>query len=205
KSSIVNLTKSGYSDNIPKWTGKGDMLIWFTDRNGYRSHGSWGSQYDAYAMFLNKASHDKFKLRKEELDIYKEILKETEEKAKSEEEDDSKDKKKKKSKDEEEEEKVDPIVINLEGIEDRVERLSVHSSNMADAVMSKDGETLFYLANFEKGYDLWMQKIYDKETKLLAKLSKGGGELHLDKEGKNIYLLASGQILKISTDKGEVK
>ncbi len=202
KSSIVNLTKSGYSDNIPKWTGKGDMLIWFTDRNGFRSHGSWGSQYDAYAMFLNKASHDKFKLRKEELDIYKEILKETEEKAKSEEEDDSKDKKKKKSKDEE---KVDPIVINLEGIEDRVERLSVHSSNMADAVMSKDGETLFYLANFEKGYDLWVQKIYDKETKLLAKLSKGGGELHLDKEGKNIYLLASGQILKISTDKGEVK
>lgn len=204
KSEIVNLTKSGYADVSPEWAGKGDMLIWFNDKNGYRSHGSWGAQYDAYAMFMNKAAHDKFKLRKEELDIYKEVQKEKEEEAKLQDKEE-KEKKKKSKKADEKDKEVEQITITLEGIEDRVERLTVHSSNLSDAVLSKDGETLFYLANFEKGYDLWMQKIYDKETKLLAKLSKGGGKLHLDKEGKNIYLLASGQILKISTDKGEVK
>ena len=51
---VINLTKSGYNDGLPQWMLGGDALIWFTDRNGMRSHGSWGSQSDAYAMFFNQ-------------------------------------------------------------------------------------------------------------------------------------------------------
>ena len=37
----------------------------------------------------------------------------------------------------------------------RKARLTIHSSSLGDALVSKDGETLYYLARFEKGMNLW--------------------------------------------------
>jgi tricorn protease len=194
----INLTKSGYADNQPRWMNKGNLMIWFSDKNGYRSHGSWGSESDVYAMFFTKGAWDQFKMSKEELELYKEREKEKEKDL-----DKEKDEKKKKGESKEAEQKE--LAIDWEGLDNRVARLTLHSSPLSDAVLSPDGEQLFYLTRFEKGYDLWVHKLYDKETKLLAKLNKGGGKLHMDKEGKNIFLLANGQIMKISADKGDVK
>lgn len=64
----ANLTRSGYFDQRGRWMGNG-MLIWFTDREGLRSHGSWGSQLDVYGMFLTQAALDRFDLSKEELEL----------------------------------------------------------------------------------------------------------------------------------------
>jgi tricorn protease len=66
KQEIVNLTNSGYGDSNPKWMMGGKMMIWYSDREGYRSHGSWGSEGDIYGMFFTKEAFDKFKLSKEE-------------------------------------------------------------------------------------------------------------------------------------------
>ena len=59
---LINLTESGYECNSPKWMMEGEAIVWFSGRNGMKSHGSWGSQSDAYAMFLTKSAYDKFKL-----------------------------------------------------------------------------------------------------------------------------------------------
>ena len=64
ESEPVNLTRSGYSDNHPRWMMKGNVMIWYSDRNGMRSHGSWGSQDDVWAMFLNQEAYDNFKMTK---------------------------------------------------------------------------------------------------------------------------------------------
>jgi len=53
---VTNLTLSGYGDNRPKWMMNGKMMIWFSDRQGLRSHGSWGAQYDVFAMFFRPRS-----------------------------------------------------------------------------------------------------------------------------------------------------
>jgi hypothetical protein len=47
-------------------------------------------------------------------------------------------------------------------------RLTIHSSDLADAVISQDGEKMFYLAKFEKGFDLWQTELRSKETKMLV-------------------------------------
>ena len=184
----VNLTMSGYSDNHPQWMMKGNVMIWYSDRNGMRSHGSWGSQDDVWAMFLNQESWDNFKMTKEE---YK-LIKEKEEKEKK--------KKNKGEEDDEEEEIVEDINIDLKNIEDRKTKLTINSSSLADAILSPDGEKLYYLSKFEDGYDLWVNKLKDKETKLLVKLKGGAGALQMDKKGENLYLFSNKQIIKIKVD-----
>jgi C-terminal processing protease CtpA/Prc len=68
---------------------------------------------------------------------------------------------------------------------------------LSDAVLSKDAETLYYLASFEKDINLWSTNLRTKETKMLVKLSGSSGSLSWDKEMKNLFLLSSGKISKI--------
>jgi len=201
---VVNLTKSGYSDGVPRWMMEGKAMIWYSDRNGLRSHGSWGSQSDVYAMFFDPKTWDRFRLSKQELDILKEKeKKEKEEKEKDKDKDKEKDKKGKddKSKDTADKKKdeiklPDPVNIVLDGIEDRVQRLTIAPSNLGDARLTKDGEKLYYLSRFEKGYDLWMTDLKKNETKLLLKLDGGGGGLQFDKEEKFLFFFSGGRIVK---------
>ena len=70
-------------------------------------------------------------------------------------------------------------------------RLTLHSSEMADARLTPDGEKLLYLAEFEKGYDLWVYEPRKQEIKLLAKLgAEDADALIIDKEGKKAFILA---------------
>ncbi len=192
---VINLTNSGYNDAMPKWGMKGKMMIWATDRNGMRSHGSWGSEYDIYAMFFDPQAYDRFLLSKSDY----ELLKEREKKAKKGE----KGKIKKNKKDKTSEEK--PLKIVLKNLEDRTVRLTLRSSNIFDAALSPNGETLVYISTYQKGYALWSNKIREKKIKLITKLSSPAGQIVFDKKGKNVFILASGRIMKVDVGSGRIK
>ena len=190
---MINLTKSGYGDFKPVWVNGGKQLLWFSDRDGMRSYANSGSrQNDVYSMFLNRESWDRFKLSKEEFAL----LKEMEEKAKKDKvKDDSKKKKEKKASKEPADTTL--IKIDFDGLEERKARLTIHSSALSDAVLSKDGEKLYYLARFEKDVNLWSTVLRTKETKMEIALNVKSGSLQWDKEMKQLFLLADGKINKI--------
>lgn len=199
---VVDLTKSGYGGYNPVWAMEGKAVVYYSDRDGMKNHASWGGQMDAYAVFLTQEAMDKFKLSKEEADLAKEL----EEEKKGEDKDDAKDKKPKKEKDGEKDEKVEPLEIELDGIEDRRVRLTAHSSDLSGAVLNKDGEKLYYLSSFEKGYDLWETELRTRETKIIHKMGADWASgLHLDKEGKNLYYISGGSINRYDLEKNENK
>ncbi len=200
KEEIINLTQSGYFSTSPRWVLDGNAILFITDRYGMRSHASWGSQSDVMIVFLNQDAYDKFNLNKEDYELQKafeaEQKKETA-KEKKEKEIDKKDENKK----DENKEKPDDKHINIElkNIEDRIVRLTPNSSKLASAILSKDGEKLYYLSSFEKGFDLWRITLRDKDIKLLHKLNSSWANMEMDKSGKNIFLLSSGNMQSMNT------
>ncbi|MCG8475119.1 MAG: S41 family peptidase [Cytophagales bacterium] len=205
KSEVIDLTQSGYNDRRPNWAMGGEAMVWTTDRNGYRSHGSWGSHHDVYGMFLTQDAYDKFTMSKAEYELAKEFEKdEKEEKEKDKDSDKKKDKKKNKDKakkdDDEKKEEIKELVFELDGVEDRVKRLTINSSPIASALLTKDGDQLFYLTAFEKGFNLWTHKFKEKETKLLTKLNSSYSRMVFDKDEKNIFMISKGSLVKISKD-----
>ena len=95
-SEVHDLTQSGYSDGNAKWVLGGKAMIWDSDRNGMRSHGSWGSQSDVYIMFFDGEAYDKFMMDEEELALLEEKEKKDAEDEKAKSENESKKTKKKK-------------------------------------------------------------------------------------------------------------
>lgn len=185
----INLSNSGYSEGGARWMMGGEMVIWYSDRDGFKSHGSWGGENDVYGLFLTQEAYDKFRLSKEEF----ELLEEEEKKAKKGDD----------SKKEDEDKSIKPIKVDLEGLEDRKVRLTIHSSRLSDAVVAKDGSKLYYLARFEDKADLWETNLRTKETKVLLK--GAGGSLSMSKDGKSLFSLNSGSIYKIDTEAGSKK
>lgn len=188
----INLTLSGYADGNPKWIMDGNGMLWFSDRKGMRNHGSWGSKMDAYAMFFNQEFYEKFTMSKEEYQAKYDKKKEDKE-----DKDKDEDSKKKKDKTKEAKKEEKSVELNLANLEDRVARLTIHSSDLSDAVLTKDGKNLFYLSRFEKGYDLWLHKFKENETKLVLKLNGRGGSLKMDDKGENLFLLSGGTLTKL--------
>jgi C-terminal processing protease CtpA/Prc len=177
----------------------GEAIIWSSGRNGMKSHGSWGFQNDAYAMFLTDEAYEKFDLSEAEVARMKDAKKDEKK-----EDEDAKDKKSKDDKDKEAE-GIEPLEFDLENAKDRIKRLTIHSSSLSDAIMKKDGSKLFYLSAFEKGFDLWVQDFKKNETKLLAKLGTGGASLEFDKDEKNIFVINSRSIKVINAESGKPK
>ncbi len=73
---------------------------------------------------------------------------------------------------------------------------------MSDALVSKDGENLYYLTRFERGTNLWTTNLRTRETKMLLPLNAQGGSMVWDKDQKNIFLSAGGGISKIDPNSG---
>jgi len=188
-----NLTQSGYYDFSPKWVNDGSQIVYFSNRDGLKSYATSGSfETDVYTMFLNQESWDKFNNTKEEYDLLKmieEAAKEKKDEAKSD------DKKKKDKKDEKKE--VKSVKFELEDVERRKARLTIHSSKLSDAVLSKDGEKLYYLTKFEKGLNLWETEIRTKSTKMLIALDAKSGSLQWDAKKEQLFLLSDGSISKV--------
>ena len=196
---IINLTNSGYSDQNAKWSIKGNAMIWFTDKQGYRSHGSWGAEEDVFAMFFNQKAYDNFKLSKEERELKAELEKDLKKK-KKESKKEKKGKKKEKKKEKTKKSKVKAIKFELDNLEDRTARLTINSSSIADALLTPDGKKLFYMSSFESGFDLWVHDFVKKSTKKLLKLSGWGGNMQFDKGAKNIFLMSGGSLIKINVN-----
>ena len=184
---VYNLTQSGYTEKGGRWVLDGNAIMFFSDRAGYRSHGSWGAEMDIYLVFLNAEAYDKFNMNKEERELAKADKKEDEDK-------DKKDDKKKKKK------KVKPLELDFEGLDYRMVRLSRSSARLSDAIMNKDGTKLYYLARYENMSDLYVYDILEKSTKQIAE-GVGGGDLHLNTEDDTVYLLTGGKIQKLDGDK----
>ncbi len=196
---ITNLTLSGYNDVRAKWVMDGEAILFFSDRAGYRSHGSWGAESDAYLMFLTSDAYDNFRLNKEERELKKEL--EKQEKERKDKEEEKEEKKKKSDKNKEDSIKAPKeLKFELDDRRNRIVRLTRHSSNMSDAHLNKDASKLYYLARFEKGYDLWEQNFLENTTKLINK-DIGSGRLIPDKDNKILFMASSGNIKKIDNGK----
>lgn len=206
KGQPVNITNSGYTSSQPKWVMDGNAIIFTTERYGMRNHASWGSQDDVMIAFLNKDAYDKFRLNKEDYELHK-ALEEEQQKKKDEEKKKKDDKKKKKDdgKDNKDAEDKKDIVVELDGIEDRIIRLTPNSSQIASALISKNGENLYYLSAFEGGFDMWKMDLRKHETKLLHKMDTGWAGMEMDKEGKNIFILGGSNMQKMDTGSENLK
>lgn len=198
----LNLTESGYYDSRPKWVNGGKQMIWFSNRDGLKSYATSGrSEQDVYSMFFTQEAWDKFNLSDEEFKLMK-AVKEEEKKDKKEDKD-KKDDDKKEDKDKKDaKKKVEKLTFDWDNLDERRKRLTIHSSRLGDAVLSKDGEKLYYLSTFEKGANLWSTNLRTKATKMEMKIGSNGS-LEWDKDMKNLYLLSGGTISKIDVAKSK--
>ena len=214
KGEIIDLTLSGYSDVIPKWSLDGKMMIWYSDRQGTLQQGGGTSSGDIYGLFFSKEAFDRFKLNKEEFSL----LKEQEEKKKKDTEKEKKEKESAQSKKASDTKKKDglkevkaeedsakkEVIIDWNNLTERKLRLTTQTSMLNDAVLSKDGEKLYFLTSFDKGYDLWVTETRTKETKQLKKLGvKNTDDFQLSNDGKFLFFLADGKPMKVSIDNGK--
>ena len=207
-SPIINLTNSGYMSGSPRFALDGNAILFKTERYGMRAHASWGSQDDAMLVFLNQDAYDKYCLSKEDYELRKEL--EAEQK-KAQSKDTAKGKKGSK-KDAGQEKAADDdkaqvkdITVELKNMEDRMVRLTPNSSDMGNVIISKDGETLYYFAAFEGGYDLWKMDLRKKDTRLLHKMDAGWASMEMDKDGKNLFLLGGKTMQKMNMASDELK
>ncbi len=204
KEKMHNLTKSGYDDFKPKWVNGGKQMLWFSNRDGLRSYANSGAtQTDIYGMFFTQKAWDRFKLSKEDFALLKDLEtkekeKEKEAKAKAE-----KDKKSKKDEKTETVKKDTLLTFDWENMDERKARLTLTSASIADALLSKDGEKLYFLAKYDKDMNLWSINLREKKAKMEVSLNVKRGKMEWDKEMKNIFLLADGKISKIDLAKSK--
>lgn len=187
----VPVTRSGYFDEMPRWSPDGNAVLFSSERYGMRNHASWGSEYDVLMAFLNKESYDKFRLSEEDLALLKDVEEQQKKDAAKEDSKDKKDKKKGK-KDKKDEKKSDDASAKaplLEpGIEDRIVRLTPNSSQISDFALSSDGETLYYLSAVEGNYDLWKANLRKGDVSIAKKLGVPASYIQTDKDG-NLYIV----------------
>ncbi len=201
---ILNLTESGYNNYGAKFAMEGEMVYWATDKQGFRSHGSWGSEDDVYAIFLTSDTYNKFTLSKADYALWKEEQKEEEKKNDSK-DTDKKSKKKKNAEKDEDSKKVTALKIERANLNDRKVRLTNFSSHLADFLVNEDGEEMVFISRFDKGYDMWSTKFREKKTKVLAKLGSSPSKLEFDKDQENVFYLNRGKISKVNLKDGKIK
>lgn len=178
---ITYITETGYFEEMPRFSPDGSAITWISERYGMRNHASWGSQYDVMAAYLNQEAFDRHNLSSEELAA----IKAAEKKAKK----DEKDKKEAESDDK-------PLKIEREGIEDRIVRLTPYSSAIADAILSKDGEKLYFLSKVEKGFDLWKIDLRKGGASIVSKLGMSESA-HFEPKGNNLFILTPSTMKKM--------
>jgi tricorn protease len=199
---LINLTKSGFDNIGARWGMDGTMMYYGCTREGAANVAGSPVAFDVYGMFFTREAYDRFKLSKEDYAL----LKEQEDKAKEEKDKDEAEKAEKaKSAAEKKEEPKKNIVIELEGIDQRKARLTINSADIADMVIDKKGEKLFYLARFEKGYDLWMTELRTRDTKLFVKLNGSYAGMEMSADGKSLFVMTDGKVNKVDPDSGKME
>ena len=192
---ITNLTQSGYSDGNFKWTLKGKAMAWESDKDGYRSHGSWGAESDIYIMFFDGKEMTKFYQDKEDAEIAKAL----EDGDKSEKKIEKEEKKEKKDS-VKQAQKPEKLALDLENREFRTARLTRFSGRLGDFYLTQDGTKLFYTTRLEKSYDLCQMDIKKGDVKVLKKGVRGA--LIPSSDDKSLYVFTGASITKITIASG---
>ncbi|MGI0117197.1 S41 family peptidase [Zooshikella sp. RANM57] len=152
----INLSLSGYADTDPMWAMHGNAVIWLTAKYGRRNHGSWGADMDMMGVFLNQKTLNAFAKSDEDREL---ALQESEA-----EEENEKSAEQQKGKNNEEEPQLERIHVEREGLDTRIRRLTLHSSELAGGYLTNDGSKLYYLSRFEDGFDLWVHEFENEST-----------------------------------------
>lgn len=190
---VTDLTQSGYSDGVFRWALGGKAMTWRSDKDGYRSHGSWGSEDDIYIMFFDGKTMKKFNMDKEDEELEKLLSGDSEKKIKKEEKKDSVKK----------ETKVEKFNPDLENRAERIMRLTAGSGRLGDYYLTEDGKKLYYVVRLESGYDLCVR---DMKTRSVKVLKKGfGGSMVPSHDGKYLYASTGSGITRIGTAAGDMK
>ena len=192
---ITNLTQSGYSDGNFKWALKGKAMAWESDKDGYRSHGSWGAENDIYIMFFDGKEMTKFYQDKEDAEIAKAL----EDGDKSEKKIEKEEKKEKKDS-VKQAEKPEKLVLDLENREYRTARLTRISGRLGDFYLTQDGTKLFYTKLLEKSYDLCQMDVKKGDVKVLKKGVRGA--LIPSADDKFLYVFTGSSITKLTIASG---
>ena len=195
---ITNITRSGYFDECPRWTADGNAIIFLSERYGMRNHASWGSEADVMMVFMNQDAYDKYRLSEEDYALFKEVEK-AQKATKEKEKDPKKDKKGKKNADKKTDDETSKnIIVELDGICDRIVRVTPYSSDISSAIITNDNETMYYMSSAGKGYDLWKIELRKPGAKSVSKLDAGYMNMELDKDGKNLFLLGGKSMKKMN-------
>lgn len=193
--SLTNLTNSGYFDAQPRFVMNGNAIVFASERYGMRNHASWGSMMDVMLVFLNQQAMDEYQLSKEDYELLKEARK-NKDKNKDKAKESDKDKKDKNKdadkKDDDKKDKADSkdIKVELDGITDRVVRVTPMSVDLSDAIFTDDGETLYYVASMPSGRQLWKLNQREDEHKMVSALTGRAG-FEATPDGKKLFLLGS--------------
>ncbi len=182
---IFHPIKSGFGEGNLKWAMGGKLMTWTNNRDGRRSLAYQGNrEVDIYGAFLDKAAYDEFKLSKEEYTLFKDSTgAEKEKKDTATKKTDSATAKK--------------WLPDFNDVDNRKVRLTINSASVSDYAITPDGTKIYYLASFEKGYDLWVTEPRTRDTKILAKLSGTPSGIQMSKDGKTVFVTNAGNLLKI--------
>lgn len=161
---LTNITESGYFDAEPKWVLDGNALIFATERYGMRNHASWGSQMDEMIVFMNQQAMDHFLKSKEELEVegLETVL-----------------------------ERNGDINVEIDGISDRQVRLTPFSTDLRDAILSADGETLYYITEADDGSFIWELDIKEEDLDMKRRISDDSAVFDASADGKKLFLFGN--------------
>lgn len=172
----VNVSMHPRGDVSPVWSKDGSKLGFRSIRNN--------SDYDIWFVWLRVEDWEKSQLDWEEMEDNKpEPTKETGKKEKDEKEDQSKE--------------VEPVIIDLEGIHERLEQVTRVAGNEENLAISADGETFYFTTNGggrsgRPGKPDLMSVKWNGEDLSRVKEDFSIRSLTLGPTGKSFYYLKSG-------------
>ena len=175
KQKPYNLTNSAYTDGNPHWALGGKAMLFKSNRRGYKNHGGHGSHNDFFIMFFDIDAYERFTMSKEEKALYDEAHKTA---------------------------APVPLKFDLENARKRVIRLTTQSTRLGDGFLTAKGDTLYYEAAYNDGYDLWKYDLLEDKHELVLK-DVGRGSLMPDKKQKNLFVMSRGTIKKIELAKSK--
>ena len=195
---MTNITNDAYINTNPRWVMNGNAIIFSSDRYGMKNHASWGSTEDVLMVFTNREAYDRYRLSDEDFALLKEVEKSQKNNKSSASKDNKKKDKKKDKKDSKKDDAkkddtkpADAVNVELDGICDRIVRLTPFSSSLGDNYVDNDGENLYFMSRVDNGYDMWKKNLRKGDVSLYKKMGSGGVALQADAAGKNLFLLGS--------------
>ena len=193
--SVTDLTESGYADVGFRWAMGGKAMTWESDRDGYRSHGSWGTEGDIYAMFFDDKAFMEFNKSDDVEKIEKLLSSEGEKKREA--------KKEKRDSADAAKGKPEPVELELTRREDRIVRLTRSSGRLGDHWLTPDGDKLYYSVSLADGMDLCCLDLGKGDVKVVSKGVRGA--FYPAPDGSGFYVLSRRGITFISARGGKNK